>query len=212
VEARSWLHRYVEVAHGRAEDRPIELAFELILNRDHRDVLTAYFFSRADIGHIMKVTEIPPDVLDHFRRLVADLSVVRHKLEHRSWAEKYYREQANSDTGASLVRGAILYGPAFLDNHIKLGIETPLLNVKEYAARMLQQAYHMAMLATGSDPASPVSTEALKWYKAATSMLTAYSSLDTTDDARTEALVAIKKHRETKTPQDLGIDPSDVLN
>jgi len=211
-ERSSWAYRYVEVAHGRATNNAIEQAYELILDRDTRDILTAYFFSRAGHSHISRVTEIQQDVLEHFRYLVSDVSVARNKLEHRRWAETYYEELAHTEVGASLVRGAILYGPDFLDNHIKLGIESPVLNIKDYAERMLQQAYHMAMLATGAQPTSELANSALKWYKAATSMLTAYSNLESSEDSKTEALVAIRRHREAKKPKELGINPADILN
>ena len=211
-EIGSTLHRYYRVATSQSYDKAIEDAFELGLHAEHRDILVAYFLSRAPLAHITKVTEIPPDVLGHFRELFANLDVVRNKLEHRTWAEKYYNEKAGSDSGAALVRGGIIYGPRFLDSHIQLGIEIPCIDPKEFAERMIHQAFYMATLSIGSDPTSVAAKESLKWYKAATGLLTAYSNMDTSNSARQEALVAIQERRNTITPDTLGINPSDIAN
>jgi hypothetical protein len=204
--------RYVKVARGEERDTSIQDALDLILTPEHRDILTAYFFSRASFNDIASVTEIPHAVLGHFQYLCADMSVSRNKLEHRSWAEKYYEDIAHTKTGQALIRGSILYGPGFLNNHIRLGIETPMVNVKEYAERMLQQAYHMSMMATGDDLTSGATQESLKWYKAATSMLTAYNAMNFSSDAKMEAIVAIESRRNVLRPGDIGLRTDDILS
>jgi hypothetical protein len=191
-------------------NEPYEYACDLIRKQDDKDVVVAFFLSGAGAKETAKSLGIPEDVLEIFRKLVIDLSVFRNKLELLRYAQTY-RTTATAK-GSELVELGVVQGPFALMHHFLHGHEELDVDSKMYARSMMQQAFYFGMMSRGNTIKSSVTQQSLKWLSATASLLKDYDRILGDSHDSDEALLEIEKKQMTKTPEELGVNVSDILH
>lgn len=213
-ESRDPLLRKIdEVRKGTKKDPDIEYVLDLIENPSYRDEVTAFLMSGADLDMISTWIRVPIPVLELFCELCFDQAEFRNKLEWRAYAVKYANECALPEH-ADLIRSAILLGPSYMMYHFQQGNEQVVLDPRDFAKSLIQQAFHLSRVAKGNPINSPATKESLRWLNAAAKLLTGYDKVigEDMDDDDNEALIAIEEVKISRTTEECGFTPETVMH
>jgi hypothetical protein len=213
-ETRDPLFQKIDaVRKGTKRDEEIEYVLDLIENPHYRDEITAFLMSDADLDMVSTWTRVPISVLELFCELCFDRAEFRNKLEWRAYAIKYANDCALPEH-ADLIRSAILLGPTYMMYHFQQGNEQVVLDPKDFAKSLIQQAFHLSRVAKGNSINSPATKESLRWLNAAAKLLTGYDKVlgeDINDDDN-EAIVAIEKVIISRTTEECGFSKDAVIH
>ena len=207
------LQKIDAVRKGPKRDEEIEYVLDLVENPQYRDEITAFLMSDADLDMVSTWTRVPIPILELFCELCFDRAEFRNKLEWRAYAIKYANDCALPEN-ADLVRSAILLGPTYMMYHFQQGSEQVMLDPKDFAKSLIQQAFHLSRVAKGNPINSPATKESLRWLNAAAKLLSGYDKVlgEETNDDDDEAMIALEEVKITRTAEECGLDKEKVMH
>lgn len=208
-----WLYRVYQVVTGKSSDENIFYAYELCNSDYHRDCIMAFLLSRASFEETSKCLEIPIDVLISFSKLMFERDELKSKLDHILYAREYQNNVATEE-GKWLIDTGLTGGPVVLQDRFLLGHEELSIDVRGVSRKMINTAYTIGMVARGNSLTSEASKQAQRWFDSVTKLLAAHEKLrmEEIDDNIDDAVVAIKQHQLTHTPEELKLLPEEIMH
>jgi len=206
-----FLKAVYDVMTGKIKNEDIEEALELIKVAEYREPIMAYFLSGATIKEMAQNLHMSEKVLRHFEKLMMDRSAFKHKLHWRRYA-KQYAEACETKEGKALVESGMLMGPVAISFHLQHGNETLTTSDKELAEKLAQTSFFKGLVARGTNITSLEAREALRWAQLHMKQVAAKANIDDSDELEQDAMAAIERFVSTKTPEELGVKPGEILH
>lgn len=208
-----WLYGVYQVIAGEKNNEHYLYVYELCDSSYHRDCIMAFLISRASHEEISKCLELPIEVVQDFAKLMFDRTELRSKLDHILFAREYKNNVAEEE-GKWLIETGLTAGPTVLQDRFLLGHEELSIDVRGVSRKMINTAYTIGMVARGNSLTSEASRQALKWFDSVTKLLAAHEKLrmEEIDDNIDDAVVAIKQHQLTHTPEELKLLPEEIMH
>ena len=207
----SQLAKVYDFLTGEKDDDRVEYVVSLLDSPMARDRIVAFFLSGATLPEISKSLWIPIEVLELFQWLYVNKDEFRHKLEIYQYAQEYMRNVCEEENEEWLKLGLEIGPLALIYKHLH-GHENLPIDARMLTREMINQAFHLSMLARGNQITSSVAKEAYKWMGSASRMALSYDKLGLDDTAEDEALVAIERRKMTRTPEEAEVPPDTILH
>jgi hypothetical protein len=209
----AWLYRVYQAVIGEEDDEQLRYLYELCDSSYHRDCIMAFLLSRATLDETSKCLEIPITIIQGFAKLLFDTDELRNKLDHILYAREYQANVAQEE-GKWLIDTGLTGGPVVLQDRFLLGHEELNIDVRSVSRKMINTAYTIGMVARGNSLTSEASKQALRWFDSVTKLLAAHEKLrmEEIDDNIDDAVVAIKQHQLTHTPEELNLLPENIMH
>ncbi len=150
-------------------------------------------------------------VLRNFEKLLMDRTAFKHKLHWKRYAAEYSK-QCSTDEGKALVNSGMLMGPMAIAFHLQHGNETLTFSDKDLSEKLAQTSFFKGIVAKGTPVTSAEAREALRWSQLHVKQVAAKANIDDSDDLELDALATIERFVTTKTPDEVGVKPEDILH
>ena len=210
------LLRVYSVMVGDVVDDDVQYAIDKINEPQDRDAIVAYLLSGADPQTIADSLWISrKEVIEIFALLYMDLSTFRDKLEHLRFCEYYLAHVCDPEDhrNKALIQQGISHGPKALELWWKRAGDHVAVAREDITDAVLRMAFTNAMAAKDVSVTSPVAKEAHRWVRTAMDTLEVRDHDKGLDDDSLDALVAIDRQLEsTKTPEEAGLNPEEILH
>jgi len=206
-----FLKAVYDVMLGNIENEVIEETLELIRIPEYREPVMAYFLSGATIEEMAKNLNMSKKVLENFEKLMIDRKVFKHKLHWKRYAAKY-AESCETEEGTSLVNSGMLMGPMAIAFHLQHGNETITVSDKDLSEKLAQTSFFKGIVAKGTPVTSAEAREALRWSQLHMKQVAAKANIDDSDELEMSALAQIDRFVTTKTPEEIGVKPEEILH
>jgi hypothetical protein len=171
----------------------------------------AFILSRCTSEDIQISLGLDQSIIDKLNTLFYDAKYVRSKLDHIEYIRRYTNDVA-TDEGRQLIRIAIDNGPFALMDRLCIGHESPKINIRAVAEKLLSTAISSGLMARGNMLRSEENKRALKWFQTAANLLSVYSELERGSEDTEDAIVAIERRKLLHRPEELGIVRSEVMH
>lgn len=197
------------VKSGEVQSKDVEEAYCAYLDPDSAHVLNALILGKATDAEIQEALEVPEGVLQAYRHLFFDRGVFRHALD----VIKYVRELGCGDPYHKYYKTAIEKGPMALANRFRVG-ERPGLDPRQVLKNLMHDKYDKFLSHRGHELTQNIAKEALKWGQAAAhaAALVIDKGGDEKRNALSELRLVLETRDLTQTPEQAGVDPTEVLS
>lgn len=203
------------VKKGEATLPEVRAAADIYQEPEFRHPFNALLIGRAPDSLIVDALKCDPLVLSPYRHLFFDATVFRHTPA----IFRYIRElplDDNDDTERvwrEYYMVAAAQGPEYLANRFRVG-ERPDADPRKVIKTVVTDTYDRFLAHRGKQLNTEVAKEALKWGNAAVSAAVTLIEKggDTKKNAVEELRVALQTNDLTKTPEQAGVDPAEVLS
>jgi hypothetical protein len=208
-----WLYGVYQAVMDETDNAHFIYVYELCNSNYHRDCIMAFMLSRASNEEISSCLELPVRVVQDFAKLMFEKEEIRSKLDHILYAREYQNNVAEEE-GKWLIDTGLSGGPTVLQDRFLLGHEELSIDIRSVSRKMINTAYTIGMVARGNSLTSDASKQALKWFDSVTKLLAAHEKLrmEEIDDNVDDAVVAIKQHQLTHTPEELKLLPDEIMH
>jgi len=211
VPTDPFLKAVYDVMQGTIENTEIAEALELIRIPEYREPVIAFFLSGASIKEMSTHLNMSEKILRHFEKLVMDRTAFKHKLHWRRYANTY-ADNCETDEGKALVHAGMLMGPMSIAYHLQHGAEKITMSDKELIDRLAQTSFFKGIVAKGVPITSVEAREALRWAQTHPKLVAAKNGIDENDELELSAMAEIERFVTSKTPEEIGVKPEDILH
>lgn len=183
---------------GEQLDEKVGRTMDLIDVPKDREVLMAFLISKATKEEIATSTWVEEELVEMFELLCFDPQAFRNKLEFIRYAKEY--AATCTDYGRKLIDTALTVGPSYLIYMHALGREEIPLDADMFMRTLVQEAFHLGIVAKGNSITSAASKESFKWMRAAHELVAAYRNTKAPATAEDDAVFALQEGRQQHIP------------
>lgn len=202
-------HLYLTLTTGEAPSLDVEEAALMWFNEEGRHVFNALLLAKTTDEQLCSGLDVSITALMPYKRLFFDRSVFRNALD----AIAYVKDLSVEPAIRAHYQTAIEQGPEFLINKFRVGTR-PALDPRTVIQLVLNDTTDRFVTHRGQALDSMTAREALRW--GAQALQAAAMSIDKGSDDTKNALselkvIMLRTENRTKTPEEAGIDPADVV-
>lgn len=199
---------FLLLSDGECEDSCVATAHQ-IFNSSYRHVMDALALCQAKAGEVESALELEAGVYDVYRKLFFDRAVFKSVFAMR----EHVAQVTTTEDEREIYNLALQEGPGRLLDRYRVGPRQSV-DPQVVLEDMLGEAHSRAFEHRGRPLTSRVAMEAFKWNRAAASTALAMKqsvSANKIASALEQLEFALTSDDQTKSPEDLGLDPNDIV-
>lgn len=207
LEARLYAH-----VEGTEEDPVLEYALEIYMSPAHKEAVEGFLLAGGTDDIISDILEIRPiEVLEAYRYLFFDMAQLKNRVDRMLYAQTVcsaHTNRAVSEANKVALTAGADYLAWFWNP------EKAALKPSTVINRHMVDGYYRSFAHAGAPLTSKLAQEALKLAKDATRSAKLAEDMNPSDmvNAAEAVRLAIEQFDSTKTVEELGVSPEELLN